>query len=113
MLAEALTLMYDTGEGLHGAELHRLQGELLLRRDAAEAKCREAEACFHQALTIARQQQAKSLELRAVMSLARLYRQQDRPAEARPLLTETYGWFTEGFDTPDLRAAQILLAELA
>jgi predicted ATPase len=113
VLAEALTLMHDTGEGLHGAELHRLQGELLLRREAAEATCREAEACFRRALTSARQQQAKSLELRAVMSLVRLYRQQDRPAEARPLLTETYGWFTEGFDTPDLRAAQTLLAELA
>jgi predicted ATPase len=113
VLAHALAQVKATGEGLHGAELHRLQGEFLLRREAAEATCREAEACFHQALTIARKQQAKSLELRAVMSLVRLYRQQGRSAEARPLLAETYGWFTEGFDTPDLRAAQTLLAELA
>jgi predicted ATPase len=112
VLADALALMRGTGEGLHGAELHRLQGELLLQREATEVTCREAEACFHQAVTIARQQQAKSLELRAVMSLARFYRQQDRSAEARPLLTEIYGWFTEGFDTHDLRAAQTLLAEL-
>jgi predicted ATPase len=113
VLAEALTLMHGTGEGLHGAELHRLQGELLLRREATEVTCREAETCFHQAVTIARQQQAKSLELRAVMSLVRLYCQQGRAAEARPLLTAIYGWFTEGFDTHDLRAAQTLLAELA
>jgi predicted ATPase len=113
VLAEALAQMQSTGEGLHGAELHRLQGELLLRREAAEGAGREAEACFHRALTIARRQRAKSLELRAAMSLARLYQKQDRRAEARPMLTECYSSFTEGFDTPDLRAAQTLLAELA
>jgi predicted ATPase len=105
--------MYLTGEGLHGAELHRLQGEFLLRRDAAENTCREAETCFHRALTIAQGQKARSLELRAVMSLVRLYRQQGRPTEARPLLAQTYGWFTEGFDTPDLQEAKALLEQLS
>jgi predicted ATPase len=105
--------MHGTGEGFHGAELHRLQGELLLRREAAEVTCREAEACFRRALTIARGQQAKSLELRAALSLARLYQKQDRQAEARPILAECYAWFTEGLDTPDLREAKVLLDQLA
>jgi predicted ATPase len=113
VLAEALAQMHRTGEGLHGAELHRLQGEFLLRRDASEATCREAEACFRRALTTARQQQAKSLELRAAMSLTRLYQQQDPQAEARPLLAECYDWFTEGFDTLDLQEAKVLLDQLA
>ena len=69
----------------------------------------EAEACFRRALTIAQRQQAKSLELRAAMSLTRLYRQQGRPTEARLLLAETYCWFTEGFNTCDLREAKALL----
>jgi predicted ATPase len=112
VLAEALALMHATGEGLHGAELHRLQGEFLRRRDAGDVTCREAEACFHQALTIARRQQAKSLELRAAMSLTRLYQQQNRQAEARPILAACYDWFTEGFDTPDLREAKALLEGL-
>jgi predicted ATPase len=110
VLAEALALMQGTGEGFHGAELHRLRGEFLLRQGTAEVACREAEGCFRRALTIARQQQAKSLELRAAMSLTRLCQQQGRRAEARPLLAETYGWFTEGLDTPDLREARDLLA---
>jgi predicted ATPase len=84
---------------------------LLLRQDTAEGAGRDAEACFRQALTIARRQQARSLELRAAMSLTRLYQQQGRPAEARPMLAECYGWFTEGFDTPDLRDARALLEE--
>jgi predicted ATPase len=113
VLAEALAQMQGTGEGLHGAELHRLQGEFLLRRQAAEGTRREAEACYHRALTLARRQQAKSLELRAAMSLARLYQKQDRPAEARPILAECYGWFTEGFDTPDLQEAKALLERLS
>jgi predicted ATPase len=112
VLAEALAQMLRTDEGLHGAELHRLQGEFLLRRGAAEGTCREAEACFRRALTTARRQQAKSLELRAAMSLTRLYQQQGRPAEARPVLAECYGWFTEGFDTPDLQEAKALLEAL-
>jgi predicted ATPase len=113
VLAEAQALAERTGERFHEAELHRLRGEFLLRREAVEGAGREAEDGFQRALAVARRQQAKSLELRAVMSLSRLYRQQGRPAEARPLLAETYGWFTEGFDTPDLREAKALLAELA
>jgi predicted ATPase len=109
VLAEALAVMHGTGEGFHGADLHRLQGEFLLRREAAEGTGREAEACFRRALTLARRQQANALELRAVTSLARLYQGQGRGGEARPLLAEAYGWFTEGFDTPDLQEAKALL----
>ncbi len=112
VLAEALALMHATGESFHGAELHRLKGEFLLRQEAAEGACREAEACFRQALTIARRQQARSLELRAAMSLTRLYRKQDRQAEARPILAECYDWFTEAFDAPDLKEAKALLEQL-
>jgi len=72
----------------------------------------EAEACFLKAIEIARHQQAKSLELRAVMSLSRLWQQQGKKAEARQLLAEIYGWFTEGFDTKDLQEAKTLLEEL-
>ena len=105
-------VMDGTGEGFHGAELHRLQGEFLLRQEATEAACREAEDCFRRALAIARRQQAKSLELRAAMSLTRLYQKQDRQAEARPMLAECYDWFTEGFDTPDLQEAKALLEQV-
>ncbi len=73
----------------------------------------EAEACFHQALAIARRQQAKSLELRAAMSLSRLWQRQGKPVEARDLLALIYGWFTEGFNTADLREAKALLEELS
>ena len=114
VLAETMALMHGTGEAFHGAELHRLQGEFLLRRhEAAEGACREAESCFRRALTLARRQQAKSLELRAAMSLTRLYRKQDRQAEARPMLAECYDWFTEGFDTPDLQEAKALLEQVS
>jgi predicted ATPase len=113
VLAEALALMHSTKEGFHGAELHRLQGEFLLRHEAAEGACREAEACFRQALTIARRQQAKSLELRAAMSLTRLYQKQGRQAEARPVLAECHDWFTEGLDTLDLREAKALLEQVS
>ena len=86
-------------------------------RVAALAVCStttaEAETCFHQALDIARHQQAKSWELRAAMSLARLWQQQGKRAEARELLAPIYGWFTEGFDTADLQEARVLLEELA
>jgi predicted ATPase len=109
VVAHALGMMHDTGTVFHGAELHRLQGEFLLQKDSSEVACREAEACFRRALTIARRQQAKSLELRAAMSLTRLYQKQDRQAEAPPMLAECYDWFTEGFDTTDLRAAKALL----
>ena len=72
-----------------------------------------AEGCFHKAIEIARQQSAKSLELRAVMSLSRLWQQQDKKEQARQLLAEIYGWFTEGFDTKDLQEAKVLLEELS
>ncbi len=73
----------------------------------------EAEACFHKAIEIARRQGAKSLELRAVMSLARLWQKQGKKNEARQMLAEIYGWFTEGFDTADLKEAKTLLEELS
>ena len=73
----------------------------------------EAEECFHKAIEIARRQSAKSLELRAVMSLSRLWQQQDKREDARQLLAEIYGWFTEGFETKDLQEAKALLEELA
>jgi predicted ATPase len=88
-----------------------LKGELLLM--SAEPNPRETEACFRQAIAVARRQQAKSLELRAAMSLSRLWQQQGKHAEAYDLLSLLYGWFTEGFDTADLREAKVLLAELA
>jgi predicted ATPase len=83
---------------------------LLLRQP--ETPQAEAEACFQQALDVARLQEAKSLELRAAMSLSRLWQQQGKQAEARELLVPVYGWFTEGFDTPDLLEAKVLLEEL-
>lgn len=113
VLADGLALMHGTGECFHGAELHRLQGEFLLRQAGTEIACAEAEACFQRALAIARQQQAKSLELRAAMSLTRLLQKRDRAAEARPLLAACYGWFTEGFDTPDLKDAKTLLEQVS
>jgi len=106
-------MMHGTGTVFHGAELHRLRGEFLLRREANNAAYPEAEDCFLQALAVARKQQAKSLELRAAMSLARLYQKQDRQTEARSILAECYDWFTEGFDTPDLQEAKALLDQLA
>jgi predicted ATPase len=90
--------------------LQRLKGELLLRPAASDVQ--QAEICLHQALAIARRQQAKSLELRAAMSLSRLWQQQDKRAEAQQLLAEIYGWFTEGLDTPDLQEAKALLEAL-
>jgi predicted ATPase len=109
VLAEALSLLHASGTRFHGAELHRLQGELLLRQEATEAVCRRAELCFHQALALACEQQAKSLELRSAMSLTRLYQRLNRQAEARPVLKACYEWFTEGFDTADLQEARALL----
>jgi predicted ATPase len=108
-LAEALATAHRTGELWWEAELYRLKGELLPRQ---ASPTEEIEACFRQALDIARQQQAKSLELRAVMSLARLWQQQGKQAETRELLAPIYGWFTEGFDTTDLQEAGVLLEEL-
>jgi predicted ATPase len=111
MLVEALAMVDNTGERYWEAELHRRKGELLLIQQGQ--KVGEAEECFRQALDIARRQQAKSLELRAAMSLSRLWQQQGKQEEAHQLLTEIYGWFTEGFDTADLKEAKILLEELA
>ncbi len=91
------------------AELHRLRGELTWAQGEDGVI---AEAHFRQALETARQQEAKMLELRAAMSLARLWRSQGKAQAARELLAASYGWFTEGFETPDLRAARALLAEL-
>jgi len=110
VLTEALTLVDTTEERWWEAELHRLKGELLLALSTDNAA--QAEACFHQALDITRRQQAKSLELRAALSLSRLWQSQSKRAEAYQLLAEIYGWFTEGFDTADLQEAKALLAEL-
>ena len=111
VLAEALATAHTTGERRWEAELHRLKGKLLLQQSIPDEA--QAETCFHQAIDIARQQQAKSLELRAAMSLARLWQQQGKQAEAYELLVPIYGWFTEGFDTTDLREAKALLDELS
>jgi predicted ATPase len=111
LLAEALAVTNDTGEHRWEAELHRLKGELLLARSAEHDT--EPEACFRQALDIARRQQAKSWELRAAMSLSRLWQRQGKRDAARQVLAEVYGWFTEGFDTADLQEAKALLDALA
>lgn len=109
-LAEALAVVQGGGERYWESGLQRLRGEILLRQAEAEPAVQaEAEACFRQAVTLAQQQKAKSCELRAVMSLSRLYQGQGRGEEARPLLAQTYGWFTEGFAIPDLRDAKALL----
>lgn len=89
-----------------------LRGALLLRQ-GPRPTWEEAEACFQQALAIARQQQAQSWELRAAMSLARLWQQQGKRAEARDLLAPIYGWFTEGFDTADLQEATALVVAVS
>ena len=132
----------ETGERWYEADLYRLKGTLTLQSQVQGPKSKveeslqsevrspaseipstqhlapntqaeaEAEACFHKAIKIARNQQAKSLELRSVMSLSRLWRQQGKKDEARQMLAEVYGWFTEGFDTKDLQEAKVLLAEL-
>lgn len=142
VLAEALAIVAKTGERFHEAELYRLKGELVLQsgvrglaspEEGQKSKVKgqkskvpnpqsqildpspqgEAEACFHKAIEIARKQQAKSLELRAVMSLSRLWQQQGKRHAARQRLAEIYNWFTEGFDTRDLKEAAVLLEELS
>ena len=110
LLAEALAVAHSTGGRNYEAELYRLKGELLLMRSATEHT--EAETCFQQALDVARRQQAKSWELRAAMSLARLWQRQGQRVEAYDLLTPIYHWFTEGFDTKDLQEARALLEAL-
>jgi class 3 adenylate cyclase/predicted ATPase len=133
VVAEALAVVDKTGGRFSEAELYRLKGELLLKKSEPRIQKSEsnpesaipntqhptpstqaeAAACFLKAIEIARQQQAKSLELRAVMNLARLWQQQGKRAEARQMLAEIYGWFTEGFDTKDLQEAKALLEDLA
>jgi predicted ATPase len=136
VLTEALAMVEQTGERFYEAELYRLKGQLMLQsqtglgqvlsssqtsQDKSEnsksqslnpAVQVDAEACFHKALTVARQQAAKSWELRAASSLARLWQSQGKITEARELLADVYGWFSEGFDTADLREAETLLVTL-
>jgi tetratricopeptide (TPR) repeat protein len=116
-IAEALALVEDAGERYYEAEIWRIKGELLLQAAADQAEASraqaEAEGCYHQAIEIARRQSAKALELRATVSLARLWQRQGKRAEARQMLAEIYGWFTEGFGTADLQEAKALLEELA
>jgi predicted ATPase len=110
-LAEAHTLVEQHEERLWEAEIHRLRGVLLLQQPGTPQA--EAETWLQRALDIARRQEAKSLELRAAMSLSRLWQQQGKQAEAHALLAPIYGWFTEGFDTKDLQEAKVLLEALA
>jgi predicted ATPase len=139
-LSEALTLVNRTGERFYEAELYRLKGTLTLQQENQNQKSKgkrqkkssvvspqlsvpntqsltpstsEAEECFHKAIEVARQQQAKSLELCATTSLARLWQSQGKQQEAHHMLAEVYGWFTEGFDTKDLQEAKALLEELS
>jgi len=133
VLAEALALVDKTGERWCEAELYRIKGELTLQKEArgwrletsssfpqasspkpqvSQVVLREAETCFLKAIEVAQHQQAKSLELRAVMSLSRLWQQQGKKEEAQQMLAEIYSWFTEGFDTKDLQEAKTMLEEL-
>jgi class 3 adenylate cyclase/predicted ATPase len=111
VLTEALALVEATGERWYEPELHRLKGELLLQQSSDNQT--EAETCFQHAMTIAQNQQAKSLELRATTSLARLWYQQGKRQKAYNLLEPVYHWFTEGFATADLQDAKALLESLA
>ena len=134
VVTEALAAAHKNGQQLWEAWLYRLRGELMLQQSKVQspkskidiphsafrfgldlplAMHSEAEACFRQAIDLTRRQSAKSLELRAVMNLSRLWHQQGKTKEAQRLLAETYGWFTEGFDTADLREAKVLLEELS
>jgi predicted ATPase len=110
-IQEAIALVEKTGEAFWEAEVNRVAGETTLM--FPKPNLEKAQHHFERALIIARQQQAKSLELRASMSLARLWRDQGKVSEARELLGPIYGWFTEGFDTRDLKDAKALLEELA
>jgi len=110
-IGEAATVVETTHERWHEAELNRIAGEIALRSRERDAV--KAQSCFERALEIARAQQARSWELRAATSLARLWRDQGRRAGAHDLLAPVYGWFTEGFDTLDLKEAKALLEELA
>jgi len=111
VLDEALDTAHKNAERVHEAEIYRLKGELLLALSAENQA--EAETCFRHAIEIARLQSAKSLELQAVMSMCRLLQKQGKKEEARNMLSKIYGWFTEGFDTKDLKEAKALLKELS
>ena len=128
LLDKATAVMRKNENRSWEAELYRLKGQLTLQKfqvsgfkfqvqNSLESGVRspelEAEECFLRAIDIARKQQAKSLELRAVMSLSRLWQQQGKKAEARQMLAEIYGWFSEGFDTADLKEARALLEQLS
>jgi predicted ATPase len=114
LVSEALERAQQSGERGWEAELYRLKGELLLHAEGdVQNTAVTAEACFQQALAVARRQQAKSFELRAAMGLGRRWQQQGKQAEAHELLASIYGWFTEGFDTADLQEAKTLLEALA
>jgi predicted ATPase len=110
-IGEAMTAAETTKERWFEADIHRMAGEIVL--SSSEPDAARAEAYFERALAIARNQQAKSFELRAAMSMARLWRDQGKRDEARNLLAPIYGWFTEGFNTLDLKEAKALLDELA
>ncbi len=111
VVADALALAHTQGLHVWEAELVRLQGELLLM--GASAQATEAEARFREALEVARRQRAKAFELRAALSLSRVWQRQGKRAKARKLLAPLYGWFTEGLNTADLQAAKALLGELS
>jgi class 3 adenylate cyclase/predicted ATPase len=114
ILAESQVALDKGAERWWQAELHRLKGELILRRSGPRPHDeRDAEECFRQALSIAQEQRAKSLELRAAMSLSRLWHRQGKNSEARRTLADAYDWFTEGFGTPDLQEARTLLEQLS
>jgi predicted ATPase len=114
MVRLARKSLWTSGQGagdVGWAEVHRIAGEIALMSPEPDAA--KAETYFDRALAVARAQQAKSWELRAAMSLARLWREQGKVQQARELLAPVYGWFTEGFDTRDLKEAKALLEELA
>jgi class 3 adenylate cyclase/predicted ATPase len=110
-VTEALGLTDQTGERMHLAELYRIKGTLL--RNESATPLQEAEECFLKGIEVAREQGARSLELRAATSLARLWHEQGKTGQAQGLLTPIYGWFTEGFETEDLKEAKVLLEDLA
>jgi predicted ATPase len=110
-IADALTAIEATKERWFEAEVHRVAGDIALMSRRLHAA--KAEAHFERAIAIAREQKAKSWELRVAVSMARLWRDQDKRTEARDLLVPIYAWFSEGFDTPDLKEAKGLVDELA
>jgi predicted ATPase len=110
-IGEATARIDNTKERWCEAEVNRIAGEVALKSPSADAW--KAEAYFDRALSVSREQQAKSWELRAAMSMARLWRDQGKRQQAHDLLAPVYGWFTEGFDTLDLKEAKALLDELA